>query len=185
MGRLVTYFYQSGLEKDKLWSLIKEFKVEYIIDNINILKARSCMQEITDSSDATVLVSNEYIDRYVRMMKEKLQIKETIEAPNIGKENLEALEMSGQMFIYLNLCPKYMFEWTQLFVRLFESSSPDKIIQTLNRIIKIGTSKKNAIVVNVAKKIYENVKSKLSLKILDDIRQLNRNNPNDINIGNK
>ena len=51
---------------------------------------------------------------------------------NIPKDFLDA---AGEMFIFWNLCPKFLYDWTQFYVDLMQNASPDIIVLTLNRII--------------------------------------------------
>ena len=71
---------------------------------------------------------------------------------------------AGEMFIYLTLCPKFMFEWKQLYVDLLQNGSPDIILQTLNRIIAIGIRKEDKVVTNIAKHILSRITNTLPLK---------------------
>ena len=61
------------------------------------------------------------------------------------------------MFIYLNLCPKFMFDWTKLYIKLFQDASPDLIVQTLNRIILNARNKGDKTVDDIARKIFMKV----------------------------
>ena len=71
---------------------------------------------------------------------------------------------AGEMFIYLTLCPKFMFEWKQLYVDLLQNGSPDIILQTLKRIIAIGIRKEDKVVTNIAKHILSRITNTLPLK---------------------
>ena len=69
-----------------------------------------------------------------------MQNNDTINTDNFTEEDYEA---AGKMFIYLNMCPKFLFDWTKLYIELLNNSSPDLIVQTLNRIMVTATSKKD------------------------------------------
>ena len=71
---------------------------------------------------------------------------------------------AGEMFIYLTLCPKFMFEWKQLYVDLLQNGPPDIIVQTLNRIIAIGIRKKDKVVTRIAKDIFHKITKTLLLQ---------------------
>ena len=79
------------------------------------------------------------------------------ESYNVGLLNNipdETFQTSGEMFFYLNLCPKSKFEWTQLLSSMLENTSLDLILQTLNRIMVTGKLKNDKILVDTAKKIF-------------------------------
>ena len=81
------------------------------------------------------------------------------------------------MFIYLNLCPKFMFDWTQLYVDLFQNASPDVIVQTLNRIMVTGKQKGDKTVVDFARKIFAKIADIFKLKF-PSLHTLTKGNPN-------
>ena len=58
----------------------------------------------------------------------------TTDVLNISKEYLN---MAGEMFMYLNICP-HMKSWMVLYLDLLENNPIDVVIHTLNRIIKRG-----------------------------------------------
>ena len=79
------------------------------------------------------------------------------ESYNVGLLNNipdETFQTSGEMFFYLNLCPKSKFEWTQLLSSMLENTSLDLILQTLNRIMVTGKLKNDKILVDIAKEIF-------------------------------
>ena len=57
-----------------------------------------------------------------------------------------------------------MFDWTQLYVDLFKSASPDIIVQTLNRIMVTGKVKEDEAVTSIARKIFDRVDKSNFLK---------------------
>ena len=65
----------------------------------------------------------------------------------------EYLETAAKMFIYWNLCPKFMLDWAQLFKDLLQNASPDIIVLTLNRIMVTGRKNGENFLVNLAKNI--------------------------------
>ena len=77
----------------------------------------------------------------------------------------ETFQTAAEMFFYLNLCPKSRFEWIQLFSDLLEKSSPDIILQTLNRILVTARRKRDKVLVEIVKKILLKVFEKLPLNI--------------------
>ena len=77
----------------------------------------------------------------------------------------ETFQTAAEMFFYLNLCPKSRFEWIQLFSDLLGKSSPDIILQTLNRIMVTARRKRDKVLVEIVKKILLKVCEKLPLNI--------------------
>ena len=77
----------------------------------------------------------------------------------------ETFQTAAEMFFYLNLCPKSRFEWIQLFSDLLGKSSPDIILQTLNRIMVTARRKRDKVLVEIVKKILLKVCEKLPLNV--------------------
>ena len=71
---------------------------------------------------------------------------------NMTKEDLKN---AAEMFIYYNLCPKFMYEWTTFYIDLMQNASPDVIVLTLNRIMVTGRKKGDKMIENIAKKIFK------------------------------
>ena len=88
------------------------------------------------------------------------------ESYNVGLLNSitdETFQTAGEMFFYLNLCPKSKFEWTQLLSSMLQNTSLDLILQTLNRIMVTGKLKNDKNLVDIAKKIFIRVGEKYPL----------------------
>ena len=100
------------------------------------------------------------------------------ESYNVGLLNSitdETFQTAGEMFFYLNLCPKSKIEWTQLLSSMLENTSLDLIIQTLNRIMVTGKLKNDKILVDIAKKIFirVGVKYPLHFQTFDNLMKIN------------
>ena len=67
------------------------------------------------------------------------------------------------MFIYLNLCPKFMWRWINLYVDLLQNSPPDIIVQTLNRILYEAKKNNDKSVFNITKSLFIKITKNLSL----------------------
>ena len=80
---------------------------------------------------------------------------------NISKKTLEE---AGHMFIYSFMCPKFMFDWTKFYFDLFQNNKPDMIIQTLNRILKIGENNNDKTISNLTRMIFDGVSKKFDLE---------------------
>ena len=122
-------------------------------------------------NDNYILSTEEEMEFTVDSIEEELE-KYGFENKNTDVENFIAhneineniFEEAGKMFIYLNICPKFMFDWTKLYFDLLQNSSPDILILTLNRIITIGKIKEDETVTNIARTIFDKITHKLSLK---------------------
>ena len=100
------------------------------------------------------------------------------ESFNVGLLNNipdETFQTAGEMFFYLNLCPKSKFEWTQLLSSMLQNTSLDLILLTLNRIMVTGKLKNDKILVDIAKKIFIRVGEKYPLHF-QKFNELTRNN---------
>ena len=148
----------SGIERKKLWTLIREYKFRYLVNNFVTFHTFPCVQDV-----GTGLISIEDITENIENIANEL--KETVSdkiIDNIGKETYET---AGEMFLFLNLCPKLMNEWIIFYVNLFQNSDPDVMAQALNRILKIENEKKDKLNVKIAEKIFMNFRKKFSVQL--------------------
>ena len=76
----------------------------------------------------------------------------------------ECLEAAGQMYIYMFLCPKFMFDWTTFYLDMMQNASTDTIIQTLNRINITGNMNSETPIVDIARKILNRIQQEFSLQ---------------------
>ena len=148
----------SGIERKKLWTLIREYKFRYLVDNFVTFHTFPCVQDV-----GTGLISIEDITVNIENIANEL--KETVSdkiIDNIGKETYET---AGEMFLFLNLCPKLMNEWIIFYVHLFQNSSPDVMAQALNRILKIENEKKDQLNLKIAQNIFKNFRKKFAVQL--------------------
>ena len=68
------------------------------------------------------------------------------------------------MFIYYNLYPKFMYDWTKFFMVLLENASADVIILNLNRVMVIGRESGDKAIVDIARNIFIEISNQYSLK---------------------
>ena len=148
--------------------------MKILIENVNVIKSWPCFNGDNEWSVLTSLqhVPIKYlIDSFEKdLIKYGSQHRTNLTA---GVITFEKYETAGEMFIYLTLCPKFMFEWTQLYIDLLLQSPPDVIVQTVNRIMINGRIKRDNIVTNIARKLFKRIDDKLSLKykIIDHFSQ--------------
>ena len=148
----------SGVERKKLWTLIREYKFKYLVDNFVTFHTFPCVQDV-----GTGLISIEDITENIENIAKEL--KETVSDKIIDNIGEETYETAGEMFLFLNLCPKLMNEWIIFYVNLFQNSSPDVMAQALNRILKIENEKKDKLNLQIAQKIFKNFRKKFSVQL--------------------
>ena len=138
----------SGLENEKLWNMIKTERLRYLIKNID---------KIGTSTSVSCIARN-YLDRVLKSSDNIMFLDELVKSDDYDKiQNFssEQFKTAAEMFIYLNLCPKFMLDWLKLYVDLLQNGSPDVIIQTLNRIMITARGKKDITIRDITKKIFE------------------------------
>ena len=99
----------------------------------------------------------------------------------------ETFKTAGEMFFYLNLCPKFMYKWKTLLLNLLKNNSLDIILQTLNRIMVTGNLKNDKSLEDIAKKIFIRVgeKNPLHFQKFDRLTKVNSEIIHGINNHNK
>ena len=189
--RFVNVILLSELSTDILWEIIRKYRIEYLIENISKLHQELSCFNYNDG----YRVLDPYGMKYVGEIEEKLKLMGSTHT-NFDLDSVyddfdkEKYRIAGEMFIYLTQCPKFMFEWTQLYVDLLQNASPDVMVQTLNRILITGRMKGDNIVTDIAKNIFMMTSTNLSLKFqtIDAFTKSNQNITNQIDknlIGNE
>ena len=189
--RFVNVILLSELSTDILWEIIRKYRIEYLIENISKLHQELSCFNYNDG----YRVLDPYGMKYVGEIEEKLKLMGSTHT-NFDLDSVydyfdkEKYRIAGEMFIYLTQCPKFMFEWTQLYVDLLQNASPDVMVQTLNRILITGRMKGDNIVTDIAKNIFMMTSTNLSLEFqtIDAFTKSNQNITNQIDknlIGNE
>ena len=148
----------SGMDRRKLWTLIKEYKFKYLVDNFVTFHTFPCVQDI-----GTGLISIKDITENIENIEKEL--KDTLTDNIIDNIEEETFETAGEMFLFLNLCPKMMNEWIIFYVNLFQNSDPDVMAQALNRILKIENEKKDQLNLKIAQNIFKNFRKKFAVQL--------------------
>ena len=78
---------------------------------------------------------------HVKAVEQMLQI-ESYDQINETLKN-EELQTAGEMFPYLIMCPDTIKPWIVFYKDLFQTQSPDKIILSLNRLMKGSRTQTN------------------------------------------
>ena len=153
--------------------------MKYLIENVKTINTRDC--SFVDTEGNVIQANDADAHRVMDSIEKELENlgskHDYYEMEKIHKFRKESYEMAGKMFLYLNLCPKFMYEWVQLYVDLFKNATPYVIVQTLNRIMVTGKEKKDKTVTNIARKIFNRIDNMLSLQYKNIDRFL-KTNPN-------
>ena len=178
-ARFANLMYFSGLNKEEFWNIVKHQRITFLKKYGNTLSTNLCFYY---DDDEDVLDIADYMDERMKAIERKLELSGSDHNNHdlnqqYSFEN-EVYEEAGKMFIYLNLCPKFMYDWTQLYINLMQNASPDYIVKTLNRIIVTGEMMNDKIVVGIAKKIFMKITNILNLKFQNIDRYLKDNRTN-------
>ena len=159
----------SGLKFEIIWKIIRKHRLKYFIENIDTISTTSYQCFSTTGSIWVMDVGNtgSNFDAIERQLKKLGSNHTNNDIDNRTLHNIENgfFETAGEMFIYVNLCPKFLFDWIKLYVDMLQSSSPDVIVQTLNNImITSKTRKYDTIVDMMVHKLFEKMMFLFSLK---------------------
>ena len=119
-----------------------------------------------------------YSDKKIQL--DKLEDAMGIVSSEIRFENIteDALKNAAEMFLYLNTCPtsnawkKWFSSWSTFFNDLFDTKSPDIILLTLNRMMKLNDNPHYKNEIGILKKIFKRTTTLFSLKYEDIQRML-------------
>ena len=155
----------SSLRENYLWDVVRSWKLKYLIENVDSLPTKTCF-----SIDTTVVLEGEMDSVQILMEIEKEFVMKGSKHRNfdLDKNNYnftkEILNTSAEMFIYLNLCPKFLYDWIKLYNDLLQYAPTDVIVQTLNRIMITGKTKKDRTIFEFAKNIFMKITKNVSFQ---------------------
>ena len=163
--------YLSGSDEDFLRHVIMYYTVRIISENIYQYPIMDCF------------LNNELLFYGPSMMKftenyllEKVLGSQEADINSAYNISTRFLETAGEMFIYWNLCPKFMYEWNKFYIDLMQNASPDIIVLTLNRIIKTGEQNGDKTIMEIARKLLRTISEKYSL-VFQQIDALTKKSP--------
>ena len=78
---------------------------------------------------------------------------------NFQNISTDSIENAGKMFIYLNMCPRFMYKWALYYVDLMQNAPPSIITQTLNRIMVTGKNKEDKATLDIANRLFIKISS--------------------------
>ena len=149
-------FYQSSLEVEAIWNVVKEIKLNHF--------SKSCVSN-------TGLINKDATKSAVSLFKQKLQVKDCgelhqdCELINTNFTNTN-LTKPAEMFFFLVFCSKSLDNWFRFYEHLLRTQSPDHLLLTINKVLKSTKSKgeKSQDIHDIAAKIFEKISSLFSLK---------------------
>ena len=132
----------------KMWNILREIKLQTSLE-------MSC--------GITGIYNNMVNDiKMVEKVEQKLKINSS---DKIYKNfTAQELEVPAMMYLYLNTCPGIYRPWFAFYKNLFETQSPNKIILTLNRLMKGTITPQNKFLKGLAQNIFRRLASLLSLR---------------------
>ena len=148
-------------------------RLKCLIENANKLESSSAYCFIVDSRviDGNYPCLVGFIHELERLGSKHVNYKINEIKRRSYNFTYKQLDSAGRMFIYLNICPKFMHEWIQLYTNLLQNSSPGIIVQTLNRIMVTAIQRKDKTIEDIARKLLKWIEYKLYLKF-DTVEQL-------------
>ena len=141
----------SGLDTGTLWAIVNYYKIDiFFWGNWHLSK---CYQ-----NHPYILYSSEVQEVYLTTLKgllEKFRNKKINDSDMDSLYNIpkDFLSIAGKFFIYWNLCPKFLYDWTQFYADLMQNASPDIIVLTLNRIIVTAKMRGDKKIFDITKNI--------------------------------
>ena len=105
-----------------LWKSAKYVRIQF-------LKNR----KVSKCQGYNTLVNSPEIDDNIQAFETILNIEHGSEISN-SNISLEILNLSGELFIYMNLCPKKQNDWILFYKDLISNNSLGQVILTLNRL---------------------------------------------------
>ena len=125
---------------EKVWNIIRKLKTEYV--------SNSCSKGFfLDSEAINTHFQIEFEQQFMMNYSQNLFINMNITETDIMH--------SAEMFIYLNFCPESVKPWILFYNDLFKNEPPNKIILTLNRILKGKKNGMQAIATKLFTKLEE------------------------------
>ena len=141
----------SGIDTGTLWEIVKYVKIEvFFYGNWHLVKCYQNHQYILYSSENQEVFLTKFKRILEHFQNKKIDKDDMNNLYNIPKDFLDA---AGEMFIYWNLCPKFLYDWTQFYADLIQNASPDIILLTLNRIIVTAKMRGDKNIFDITKNI--------------------------------
>ena len=130
-----------------VWNVIRSMKLD------KSLFERDCLKTFEESS----LHLNHLMDTFENI----LGVNPSKFVENITEESLRT---AADMYLYLITCPAMFESWLMFYSELFLKASPDQIVLTLNRILKLGNLQKYKTFKTVGGHLFKRVTQLFSLQ---------------------
>ena len=154
--------FQSGIEFEELWTYLRMNRLNNFLAWNNIMPSFYCFMYADYVMGSSHNMNLDLMDLEYQLNKHfEVEVEDTENILNLTNEYLEA---AGEMFIYFSVCPKFMYEWGHFYIDLIESSSPDIIVQTLNRILVAAKEKEDKSVIHIVKRIFLKISQRFKFK---------------------
>ena len=125
---------------EKVWNILRKLKTEYV--------SNSCSKGFfLDSEAINRRFQIEFEQHFMMNFSQSLFINMKLTEKDIAP--------FAEMFIYLNFCPESVKPWILFYNDLFRNTPTNKIILTLNRILKGKKNSMQAIVTKLFTKLEE------------------------------
>ena len=169
--------YLSNFNEKLLWELIVATKVGLLLDrDWSTLDCFVNSDNVLFSHLTQQAFFQFYLTRTLKPFIDNDIFKTNIDSfLNISHEQLKTF---GEMFIYWNLCPKFMYDWTEFYIDLMQNASPDIIVQTLNRIMVTAKIKGDKSIFDIAKNIFLKIgtsKGNFHFQTIDTLTKIYQN----------
>ena len=147
----------SGLKMEPLWTIFKEVKSKLVIRSVYVPWSCYAANTKLHFSGPIEYFRSQIMLEMVKHMditlesfieQEKQHADMYFDIPN------EFIEMAAEMFIYVNLCPKTVYDLIMFYIDLMQNAPPNIIIQTLNRVMITGRKNGDNALVDITKKIF-------------------------------
>ena len=142
----------NNVNDDEMWNILKKVKLEN-------LSKKVCKNGQIDFNGAISVRSE--VNEVMNMLGIKSQ------SYQYGNMTDGILTRAANMFMYLIYCPDDTKAWIFFYTDLFKNQPVDRIVLTLNRILKSKTSQKKDTFKVIARKLYTKITTFLSFKSKD------------------
>ena len=151
--RIANTLLLNNVNDDEMWNILKKVKLEN-------LSKKVCKNGQIDFNGAISVRSE--VNEVMNMLG--------IKSKSYQYSNMTdgILTRAANMFMYLIYCPDDTKAWIFFYTDLFKNQPVDRIVLTLNRILKSKTSQKKDTFKVIARKLYTKITTILSFKSKDN-----------------
>ena len=150
---------------NNIWDAVKEVKLNTPLKDY----PKYCFSEGLYESASYKMDHVKTVERILKIESSELRFN------NIS---IEKCKVAAEMFIYLNICPKYDWynwfnSWNLFYNDLFNNHAPDEILLTLNRIMKSDIAHNDLKdEITVAEKLFRKLTKLSGLTFIDKLQNM-------------